>query len=297
MGYYGISKEEWIKEISNYYLSFNKPIKELLNSDFFFFPNNGEAPKFEFGYHIVYSDEIYEKFEELKKEKDEKELKEKEEEEINEKKKQEMISNKNITDKIQKKIFKNIPKDEVNKFNSHNYIIATLKFHNEHPKTIKKGHVFYFKNNEYKKESESMDNEYHEINYDDIIRFKEHSENIKNNHNKELMDKIIQYGISKDEKFLDKINDRKLTNLIIEYHKNNNIEINKNILLYYPYQERKINNYSLNYYLFDYEDLTNDLYIFMIDSESEDEESEDEELNIKSKDDDDKSVSSFDLSI
>ena len=45
------------------------------------------------------------------------------------------------------------------------------------------------------------------------------------------------------------------------------------------------------------ENLTNDLYIFMIDSESEDEESEDEESNIKSKDDDDKSLSSFDLNI
>lgn len=261
---YELSKDKWYEYIALYY--FEKWMKKI--DDFtIFYPCNGESPILSFGYHIIDSEGINKKIDELIRIKDEKDkelVKIKEESEI--------------TSKLLKKILKG---KEVDNLTIHNFIIILAKYFSEHSRSLKKDYVFHPKKPQSDIEDGDMD--VYTIKYDDIIKIQSHLENVENKHNFELIEKIKNWAekeniIKEDQK----LTDYDIISIIQKYYeKCEKCDIPKDIIFYYP--KKKESLYSLNYRIIDYEDLTDTTAFALLcydyidtDDESDDDDDDDD---------------------
>lgn len=241
-------KDVWIHNIALYYAENGKDLPVSL----IFYPLNGKSPILDFAYHIIEYNDLDEKFDEYKK----------------------VFDEKKKSDKYLKKIFQEKEIDKTCDFNIHQYIIILANYvinkidycsdPNRH--LPKKDFIFH----PIKKKSDSNDDElnYYSIDYDTIMKFVGHIRNtttgIKKRENDELVSKIIEWALQTDK------NVKNLTTydwikLIKEYYKCLELEINKDTIIYIENPKKK--EYSLNYTIIDYDDLTTENNFLFFDDE------------------------------
>ncbi len=241
-------KDVWIHNIALYYAENGKDLLESI----IFYPLNGKSPILDFAYHIITYDDLIEKINEYKK----------------------VFDEKKKSDKYLKKIFEEKEIDKTCDFNIHQYIIIlasyvinkmdySTDFRRHLPK---KDHVFHPN----KKKSDSKDDElnYYSIDYDTIMKFVDHIRNttIKKRINDELVSKIIEWALQTD-KNVKNLTTCEWVELIKEYYKSLGLEINKDTIIYIENPKKK--EYSLNYTIIDYDDLTTENNFLFFDDEYE----------------------------
>ena len=233
-----LNEEQWLYLIALYYIKNN--IK--LEKDIVFRPKNKNKPDslFEINNYIIEYKYIKYKIKELSK--------------IN----IEIEETKKLFEKIKKKY--DLNKDNIKNIEIHQYIYIISNYYQKYPESFKSNYIFHppIPIDDQKEYSENVFN----INMNDIKIMSNHLLNIKNKLNSKLLDEIKEWSYKNNNltKQDNNMSNFKWIQVIRTYYEINQFNIKKDIVFYIEKQESKKKDLSINYYIIDYDDLTEDLF-------------------------------------
>jgi hypothetical protein len=221
-----LEKEEWIYLISEYYITHNISLEDriIYRPEF----NLGQESRSRLTNHTITRDEISKSIDEIKQCRQAQEK----------------------TNPLLNKILKEVDPEKHEKLNYHHYVSLLAVTYDEHPRYFKKDMVVFHPMKP-KEDHKKHDLNSYTITMEEVKAMLVHRKNCTST--KEIISKMLTWG--KKDINLEEFQWRDLINA---YCKEHSIEIKEDTIFYAPRNKERDPKLHLNYFIFDYEELTFD---------------------------------------